>query len=152
MMCSKLTNSWLLDFLFLPVSYRLALQYYHHPDHKHKVLFQLPTIPERSQESQRTKAFCLSPYKISERNNSNTTHHIMSTPPSRSIITYPWTKKTMLFIFMMNLGKVRYIFVFITLPGRAVSCLERVAGRHDIYYLLQKNTLCAWMWFFYYII
>ena len=63
----------------------------------------------------------------------------MSTPPSRSIITYPWTKKTMLFIFMMNLGKVRYIFVFITLPGRAVSFLERVAMVDMIFIIYCKN-------------
>ena len=80
MMCSKLQllTSWL---PLPPVSYRLALQYYHHPDHKHKVLLQLQTIPERSQESQRTKAFCLSHYKISERNKHkhNTPHHVDTT-------------------------------------------------------------------------
>ena len=53
----------------------------------------------------------------------------MSTPPSHSIITYPWTKKTMLFLFMMNLGKVRYIFVFITLHGLFLLGFGRVASR-----------------------
>ena len=68
----------------------------------------------------------------------------MSTPPSRSIITYPWTKKTMLFIFMMNLGKVRYIFVFITLHGLFLLGFGRVASR-VIFLVIAKNNIMRMM-------